>query len=691
MKTTTILLVIMMIVTLGQAQLIVTTSATPASCFGSCDGTISVSVSGGTPPYSYTWSPPIYTTSVITNVCPGTYIVTVTDAMGLTGTATDVVYAPTQLTAVINASTTLICPGSNAVITAGAFGGTSPYTYMWSTGSTDPTQVITMPGVYCLTVVDANACIGTTCVTIQYSTINVDLGPDQAVCNGTPFTITPQITGANPPYLYSWSTLATTSTITVQPAGTETYTITVTDANGCTGVDMVTLEGVDYCNTISGYVYSDLNQNGVKDPGENPIPNAMLQIQGTQRYGLSGSDGFYSILTDIGTFTVDTLPLLQGWTLTSALPVVSFTGSGETDSLNNVGFYLDMDTNLTVYFYTTPIRPGFPVNQIIGYRNNGTASVDAQIRFVPDPLFSPTSASPAWTSVSGDTLIWDIGLLNVNTNGNISLISTVPVSAVIGTVLTMTSMILPVQYDCVPADNVFVLYPAVTGSWDPNDKAVSPVGSITPDYIDQANWLRYTIRFQNTGNDTCFNAVVRDVLDDNLNMSSFRVMGTSHPYTITFDDREVSWHFNNILLPDSTTNEPESNGFIIYEILANPGTGLGETIENTAYIYFDFNPAVITNTVVTTVAETMGSDKVISSANLRLYPNPVQSSATLQMPAGINGKAYIRIFNAQGQIISQFETIAEEYLHLELNQSPGIYLMQVNYSNLSETLTFIVQ
>lgn len=142
----------------------------------------------------------------------------------------------------------------------------------------------------------------------------------------------------------------------------------------------------------------------------------------------------------------------------------------------------------------------------------------------------------------------------------------------------------------------------VVGSYDPNIKSVIPEG-VGPNHEIDKDWtLDYMIEFQNTGNDTAFLVVLKDTLSENLDLSTIQVKGASHNFTWNLNpDRELVFTFENILLVDSFTNEPGSHGFVRFEI--TPSTHLipGDSIENRAGIYFDFNDPIITNTVWHTI------------------------------------------------------------------------------------------
>jgi uncharacterized repeat protein (TIGR01451 family) len=149
-------------------------------------------------------------------------------------------------------------------------------------------------------------------------------------------------------------------------------------------------------------------------------------------------------------------------------------------------------------------------------------------------------------------------------------------------------------------------------SFDPNDKAANPAGESDENYTLMGQDIIYTIRFQNTGNDTAFRVELIDTLSENLNVSTFDFITSSHrPIDITIESitnsqkSVLKFLFEDILLPDSTVDEPGSNGFVQFSI--RPKFGLPEptVLTNSAGIYFDLNPPVITNLVDHTLVYTI--------------------------------------------------------------------------------------
>ena len=141
-------------------------------------------------------------------------------------------------------------------------------------------------------------------------------------------------------------------------------------------------------------------------------------------------------------------------------------------------------------------------------------------------------------------------------------------------------------------------------AYDPNDKLISPLRPEDENYTLFGDTLIYTVRFQNTGNDTAFNVVIRDTLDQNLDVGTFNIIQSSHRSELSTDiqdGRNVTFNFENILLPDSTIDFVGSQGYVTYSIQANDPVPEFTPVENTASIYFDFNPPIVTNTTINTM------------------------------------------------------------------------------------------
>ena len=221
-----------------------TASNGTVSCVGSCNGTISVTPSGGSPGYNISWnSLPSQTTAIATGLCAGNYVASITDGQGCIAFTPATVVQPSVLSVNISG----VVPSCNICIgaaTASGVGGTAPYAYSWSPGGQITSTANNLcSGIQTVVVTDANACVVSQTVQIVQTVILV------LTSNGSPISCSGACTGianANAsggllPYTYSW-----TPTIPLQTASTATglcagsYTVFVTDANGCSNTDAIT-------------------------------------------------------------------------------------------------------------------------------------------------------------------------------------------------------------------------------------------------------------------------------------------------------------------------------------------------------------------------------------------------------------------------------------------------------------------
>ena len=323
------------------------------SCNGSTDGSISVIPVGGTVPYTYVWSNGA-TTQSVSGVGAGTYTVTITDLNGCTSNASVTVTEPllpltatAQVTSNYNGedvSCNAAAGGTpDGIISATPNGGTAPYTYAWSTGVTTQTVTGVGAGTYTVTVTDVNGCTTTASVTVTEPTVltssasvTSDYNGQDVSCNGsTDGSISVNPNGGTAPYTYQWNTGATTQSVTGVGAGT--YTVLITDANGCTVNASVTVtepaQAVGATTQVtSDYNGQDVSCNGSTDgsinvtPGGGTAPYTYQWSSGATTQAASGlGAGTYTVtVTDVnGCATNASVTVTEPVLLTSASSVTS--------------------------------------------------------------------------------------------------------------------------------------------------------------------------------------------------------------------------------------------------------------------------------------------------------------------------------------------------------------------------------
>jgi len=219
------------------------TQVSHITCFGANNGSASVNASGGAGGFTYSWAPSGGTTASISNLGPGTHVVTITDANGCTKLDSVVVNQPPSLVATI-ATTTPLCPGvPAATLTAGATGGTPNYSYVWSTGQTGATLSNLGIGTYAVTATDANGCTSQASITLTTPQAIVITSPQttNVTCFGAANgTAQFNVSGGSGNLSYAW-TPAGGNNLVGTGMGPGTFTLTVTDQNGCTATGQVNL------------------------------------------------------------------------------------------------------------------------------------------------------------------------------------------------------------------------------------------------------------------------------------------------------------------------------------------------------------------------------------------------------------------------------------------------------------------
>ena len=505
------------------------------------------------------------------------------------------------------------CNDSTGAVDLTVFGGTPPYSFLWNTGAITEDLSNLSDGTYWVDVTDSAGSwsfTDTFYVDAQELVVFPVFTPPD--CDGNGGGIDLQIFGGTVPYSYGWNTGSQFNSLSGISSGG--YSVSITDGNGCQVHEVFFLESPDSCFvSVSGTAYYDLNGNCVQDSNELGIPYLFLELTpGSATF--TDANGDYSVFLDTGAYVLEA-QAAPGTYLTPncpataqhALSLASY--ASDTSGLDFAMGVIPVQDLRVAGGFTGSTVPGFPYVYALSVYNEGSLPTNATLEWQLDPFLSYTSASltPASYDSVAHILSWQINPILPGQVINLQVMGSIDSTAMIGDSVQMTASIQPIPGDTTPANNVFTDLSPVVGSFDPNDKQVSPRGFGEAGFIQvEENEMRYTIRFQNTGNFPAQYVEIRDTIHHNLDLSSYRPLTQIHPYSLDVkEDSILIFTFANIQLPDSATDPLGSQGQLSFSLLHNGTLALGDQIPNSAGIYFDFNEPIQTNEVLNTIYSPM--------------------------------------------------------------------------------------
>ena len=333
-------------------------------------------------------------------------------------------------------------------------------------------------------------------------------------------------------------------------------------------------------------------------------------------------------------------------------------------------------------------RPGFNHINYLVVENLGSAETSGTVNYILDMLLSIDSVSEG----NNYTVILNANGFNLDfvdlmpgERIMISILLSTPTTVSLGDLVTNTVLYSTAVDDIVFDNNISSITEEVIGSYDPNDKMESHGKDIVfDDFATSDEYLYYTIRFQNVGTAEAVNVRIEDVLDAQLDESTFHMLRSSHDYMVTRTGNGLEWEFDNINLPAEQDDAEGSNGFIYFKIKPNAGYAIGDIIENSASIYFDFNAAIITNTFQTEFIETLSVD-AFDSNSFGLFPNPAKDEVIITLNNFQVENVKITIYDVQGKRVSVSQNVKESTIQLNTSHlSSGLYFVELqNGSNKS--------
>lgn len=650
-------------------------------------GSATANVTGSTGPYTYRWNTPTAQTTVTaTGLTAGYYNCTVTDVNGcISVRSVNVQYDPLVQGTFIQTSALCLSPSGSINLTPG--GGLPPYTFLWSNGAIteDITNVPT--GYYSVTITDANNCrIVKTKKVETYSNLQLTVTSVNASCiftNDGQATAIPS--NGTPPYTYRWGNGAVTQTVTGLNAGWS-FGVIVTDANGCTATrcsNPIGYNDLSCAVQMSGKVLNDFDRDctfSAGDEGFNNVP--VYCVPGYM--DLTDVGGNYNFIVQPGNYALNHIPPYHAFQLCPEGSVELFGMLPGADTIVNFYDTMRAALDLSVNFgCIQQPRPGFTHDVTLTCRNKGNVLANAIVEYDYDTIlnFVSTTHSGTFThDVANRKLIFNLDNFNQGAVRTFRIAFQTPPTTALGTQVKDCVTIFPIVNDVHFIDNSICDSNIVVGSFDPNDKVVSPQGEKIPGFTGfyitrDDSVLHYKIRFQNTGTYFAQNVAILDTLDEDLDITTIDGIIASHDFRVDFYmNKYLAFYFDNIYLPDSFTNERESHGYVSFFIKQKPLLPNGTQISNRAAIYFDYNEPIITNTVTVIIAapDETGINPREYGKPLA-YPNPAQDMISFVLEHANDNILKVELYDLSGKLCKESRAAQLELSSL----AKGMYLFRV--------------
>ncbi len=678
---------------LGTPPLNLNISSQINPCGVNCNGQATVLANGGTTPYVFnifgTNSPQIDNLGNASGLCSGSsYTVSITDANSCSQT---ILLAPFSNSLSISNFDSIIC-GVQTPITAICNSNSMPITYSIQPGNFNNTtgifNVVTT-NTYTITAVDAalcslsiiytsnpttvsNALLGVICTSISY---------DESCVSSQDGGINVTCTPSNN-LTYLWNTGDTLQDVLNKSSGN--YWVKIANSLGNCQILNDTINNlINNCGSISGVVYDDSLSNCIYDAGDFFMQNIPISLS-TGDSTFTNLSGYYEFNNvPFGTHTIFQTSMQTNNCLQPN--IITLNSVNNVSANNNFidTFIYNFDLSINIWSNQFIAASGLGQYDLFVY-NNSQYPVLADIKLKLDDsvtyLNSLPLANNIFSTQNGDSLTWNSTLLpggNYFTI-NVNYSNTIPIFTNLNSIAKVTPLL---NIDVDSTNNIYNYNNIIAASFDPNDKSVSPTGfGVDGNILLQDSVLDYTIRFQNTGNAPAQNIVVVDTLTQKLDPSTIKILYASHNYVIDIENGNIiKFIFKNILLPDSNANEPASHGKIVYRIKQKNTNQLGDVINNSASIYFDYNDPIKTNTTVNTIWQPLSVFDYKTSA-LKISPNPMNKNCIITLPQQLNN-AHLEIFNSIGQAIFEDTFDGNTYEFKNKAYPKGNYFIKINTEN----------
>lgn len=465
------------------------------------------------------------------------------------------------------------------------------------------------------------------------------------------------------------------------------------------GLDSINICNIPYCGMLSGCpfgtgqvrgrIWNDVDQDWNCDAAETASPNDAVFVDG-DLVG-ANADGQWAVGMDSGTYVVT--PHAGHPLAVSVQPASRSAHIGsdaEVDGMNDFTYQLVPNiTDLELYMATSAfIRPGFDRICAITVLNNGSLPSDGVVTVQFDPALELAEIEPSPTSLSGNSLQWSFTQLPISGTLHYTVLLHAPVDLPVGTEIMHHGVVATISPDLDLSDNAATKNTMVVAAYDPNEKSVEP-STLGPEEIVAGIELLYSIHFQNTGTAAAERVVITDTLSPNLSWESMRFIGSSHPCTWSISGGVLYFDHGLIDLPDSATDLLGSQGYVQFGMQPHTNLLAGDSITNSANIYFDTNTPVSTAPAILHVISSTGLSGPAPSSFL-VSPVPASDHLSIHLTGPWNPEVSYAILTLDGRRIAQ--GIIRRSARLDLSCYPsGIYLLCIGDGQQQHLERFVKQ
>jgi len=449
--------------------------------------------------------------------------------------------------------------------------------------------------------------------------------------------------------------------------------------------------GTNY--TIIGKSQIDADSNGCDagDVGASHLKFSIFDGTNLQNF-TADSNGDYSLKVPADSYKIT--PIIENANYYTVSPSsVDVVFPAQTSPFNQNfcivpnGSYNDLEITIL------PIdaaRPGFDAKYKLVYKNKGTAVQSGTITFnFNDSTLDFVSSNFGISNQASNKIVWNFLNLKPFESREIELVlnvnSPIETPAVNnGDVLKYNVAISSSVSDETPDDNLFELSQTVVGSYDPNDKTCLEGNVIKSELIGK--YVHYLIRFENTGTYKAENVVIKDIINESkFDISTLVPTNASHSYKMKISDRnKVEFIFEKINLPFDDAN---NDGYIAFKIKTLPTLNVGDSFENEANIYFDYNFPILTNKETSTF-KTLGRPDFELSSHFNVYPNPVRNYLQIESKDLVEIES-IYLYDVLGQLIQVIPN-AQNISKIDVSKfQSGNYILQVKTASGASVMKFV--